>query len=717
MAVQPQEVQTPEGEFIGEVWDDSQPSTASDLWFELIPADQETSSRLSGTIFSQTLWLDPGSDLPIEYFDPEAGGRYLPDPNEVCAGSRATYLAGDFSNAGSEVHPSGPGQGVPSGPETHCVVPGQYEARLWDGAPETGTLLKSLFVDYLALDGATASVGGKTAVIEAPEFDENTTTDWGDLVIHFHLNPPGGYSDTESLQIENAGDDPYKSSFSSQANPTGTVTDWFRYRTDQSSTTWGLDDRGTHLIGLWWRSNSPDDRSGFFDHGEGTVLRIHQYEGEVTPPTTVVAGVEVKRPDEDPESSPTVTKSISIIEETVACFTEDATSTWLVTDQVFDAGCSEGGDLEYRWDTGSGYGAWTDDPVLEFFGHASGGGKIVKLQVRDLAQSPVTTGTEEKPFSVSSSAVSMSGPTYVTDKQLKTYTSSVTSDWYERYLSEGSTAWYLTLNSASTYNRIWPAGEYTRRLRAEKSSPSPLGRRFLDVEVCHESISGCGVQFAVLPGSGAGATATLERDWHLFGMGPWINTGEEVTRFYDLTGLHESGSPFADLSWLGEPSGLAEDPAGRFTIEWERVETKDPDIRTVELAVTPRGSGSYRFGLAIDPDVGASPADDRSGYDPASGLVYAHDAADAVGFVLEGDANRRIAGVDQYGVSDFAPRNEGAALDAGRSNGVRLLQGEDDVQFIVSGDEISGPSTWRLTIVRAASVRELRDRVDANARR
>jgi len=709
------DLQDVEADFLGNVYDGSGLSSDTDLYLHLIPRDSATIAHLSGTNFSQTQWIDPSAGFSIEYFNPESG-------ENVCGNSYVNFLSGNLSGTADEVHPSGPGSGTPPGFERHCIIPGQYEVRLVRGAVE-GEVLKSFFVDYIpggtggpAAPIATAS-DGTDLWIEAPAFDPSTTLEWPDLVVNFHLNPSGSFSDTAVLDVENAGSNSNKSTFVNQGSPSGTVTDWFRFRTDRSSGSWNLGSRGQMLMRVWWNGNDPFDASGFFDHAERPVLRVRQYEDLVTPPATVAAGLEVKRPDEDPASAPAVTRNISIVVDTdpTACFDTESNSTWRNVDQFFDASCSEGTSLEYAWDVGPGFGPFTNDPVLEFFGHPTGGTKQIRLRVRDVAHSPATSDITQQTISVAPSLLSMTGPAFVTDKQLKTYTASTTSDWYERFDPETQTTWFFMIGGSTTYNRIWPAGEYTRGLRAEKVSPSPLGRGRIDVEVCHESIPGCDppVMEFVASGPSLASVTDSPENRDLFGLGPWIHSGDDVTRFYDLTGLHEPGSPFADIGWLEEAAGSAWDAGGRFTVEWTQAHTDVEGVRAVDFTVTPSGALPYRFGMAIDPDLGVSPADDRSGYDADRRMAYVWDEGGALGFLLRGDGLRTLRGVDQYGARRFAPRAASDALAAGRSDGVRLLDGEDDVQFVLSADETSGASKWRLVILRASSVRELVAQADA----
>lgn len=203
--------------------------------------------------------------------------------------------------------------------------------------------------------------------------------------------------------------------------------------------------------------------------------------------------------------------------------------------------------------------------------------------------------------------------------------------------------------------------------------------------------------------------------WDLFGIGPWVHSRGEVVRFYDLTGLHEPNSPFADLSWLDQVKGTATDEEGSFVVEWSHLESDDPNVRTVEFDVSPLAGAAYRFGMAVDPDLGDSPADDHGGYDASRKLVYAYDASGALGVLLESSDGRAISGVEQYGARRFAPRSGVEASEVGGADRIDLLDGGDDVQFVLSAGAGSGASTWRLTVLRAASVGELQAMVDANA--
>jgi hypothetical protein len=123
------------------------------------------------------------------------------------------------------------------------------------------------------------------------------------------------------------------------------------------------------------------------------------------------------------------------------------------------------------------------------------------------------------------------------------------------------------------------------------------------------------------------------------------------------------------------------------------------DTREVEFDVD-GVSGAYRFGLALDPDLGKSPADDRSIYDAGSGALIAYDAGEAIGFVLRRSGQDDVVGVKQYGAREFAPRDPARLRQATGQAGVDLRTEPDDVQFIVSGSEASGPQAWTLLLAR-----------------
>lgn len=160
------------------------------------------------------------------------------------------------------------------------------------------------------------------------------------------------------------------------------------------------------------------------------------------------------------------------------------------------------------------------------------------------------------------------------------------------------------------------------------------------------------------------------------------------------------------MRWLGGNGGVAEDSRGRWQLEWTKLRSTDPDVRGFEFTVTPRTGGDYEFGFAIDPDLG-SPVDDESGYDSARGMVYVFDRSMAVGFLLRGSGGDALSTVREYGARTLAPRAERDAWSATRDVGIQLAPGPDDVQLILSGDQVAGSTSWQLWIVRGSTVNEI----------
>lgn len=321
---------------------------------------------------------------------------------------------------------------------------------------------------------------------------------------------------------------------------------------------------------------------------------------------------------------------------------------------------------------------------------------------------------------VQSGIVTISGPTYVTDKKLKTYTSNTTGDWYERWNPDTNLSWgNVALEDEDTYTRIWPAGWYDVALRND-STTSVLRRRRLNIEVCWQ----CSPEYSV---TSAGLSASLQAssitdDWGLYGAGPWLSTGTgepgAIVRYYDLTGLHEPQSPFASIAWLGEDGGTTEDPEGRWAVSWSVDDAVAESVKIATFRIDPTyGAASYRFAFAVDPDVG-DPTDDRSGYDSARGLVYVEGGSDGrvVGLLLREKGANALRTVRQFGVRNRAPRAPAEARQVQESAGIYMTSEAEDVQFVLSTGEMTGTHTWQVVLLRAASVSRLQALADAVTR-
>ena len=413
---------------------------------------------------------------------------------------------------------------------------------------------------------------------------------------------------------------------------------------------------------------------------------------------------------------------VTVVRESglVTRFTEESTDTWRYTDQFLSAGrSSTGPDIVYRWRF-KATGPWTaysSDTLFEYSGHATAGAKSVTLEVKSTATGD--TALVDKDFSVGSGIVSLAGPTWITQKALYTYTSNQTGDWYERRDPDTNLEWLIGLYNSDTYNRIWAMGDYTIAVRSHKLAGGYLRRRRLDVEVCWERLPQCEVTAESIAGAGAGHRTSMQATAgpdYIFGAGPWISAGSEASpemaRFYDLTGLHEPNSAFANADWLNGGRGVTTDAAGRWTLEWHNLDVADPNITGFEFTVSPLTGGSYVFGMAADPDLSGTPGDDESGYDPERGMVYVLDSSMAVGFLLRDGRADALVKARQFGARVQAPRAKPAAWRAHRASGIEVSPGSDDVQLILSTDETSGSRSWTLWIVRGDSLKEIRKLAD-----
>jgi len=724
----------PEAEFIGVLYSsEGVRETSTDYWIMMRPYDALTRGRIHGHQDS-IQWLNPD--------EADAGpwmyGFYMPPAGGPCsiAGTLLVYQTGNPADRGDEVHRPGPGL-EPSGPEGHCIVPGRWEITFTLGQEQ---IVKQLVIDYLQPRHQAGAPGfdlmvsnQETGQLERIESLEYLLTSgvYVDLILHHDLTP-GSFVETDDLYVENAQGQPYGTVFDDEANPTGANTDHFRFSVSEDGSTWGEGEGaeawGSALARLFWDMTDIGFATGFYtlDDGNGSLIRIHRFT-EFTSPRTVQVGLELMRPDEQPGAGVeqvTTTRNVTVATidplPPTASFSPTATATWLYADQLLDASNSEsptGSQLEYRWqfEQGGSWTSWLGDPVLEFAGHYSSGSKDVTLEVRDTGSGLVDDTTIV--FGVTSSVVTLSGPTYVTDKTLKTYSSNHAGSWFERLNPDTNMDWGTArLTGASTYNRIWPAGWYDVALRNHVDS-TPLKRRRLNIEVCWK----CSPEIETHVVSAGGLNASMiqrtgEEDWGVFGAGPWISAGSqsspELVRFYDLTGLHEPGSPFADAGWMGETGGVTTDAAGRWQVDWSQLDALDPNIKGFEFAVTPLSGAVYEFGMAIDPDLN-NPTDDESGFDNGRGMIYVVDGSDALGFLLlDSNGNSALLKVNQYGAKKFAPGAKDEAWKAQREPNVKLRDGTDDVQLILSTAESSGVQSWSLWMLRGDGVQDIRKLAD-----
>ena len=384
-----------------------------------------------------------------------------------------------------------------------------------------------------------------------------------------------------------------------------------------------------------------------------------------------------------------------------ACFTLEADSTWLWTEQYLDASCADqGAALRYSWQFESG-GGWTSPSTSTFYdleGHGTDGTMEVTLRVTDT--STQVYGDTTIVVRVFDDQLTVWGDQAIPVKTTYVYETNDdhAGSWWERY--PPSLDWDVDVgNYTDSITRIWPGGEYTVDLRAEDTLSHVLRRGKLAITVCTVTQS-CAQKMA--DGSPAGTNT-------MFGGGPlvaWREGGKpHALQFYQLMGMHTVRTAFVSREWFELARGSVRNEPWPGDISWRRTESKG--VVAWEFSVNPPAMGEYVFGFALDPDLGDEVADDASGYDSVSGMVYASDAEGAVGFLLRDGGSNALASVEQYGTTRFAPASPQRTWDAVRSPGVNLLNGKSDVQFLLAAGPATGKASYRLLLVEAEDTAEL----------
>jgi hypothetical protein len=693
-----------EGELLGNVYEAGARTSSVEFYLELSP-DAQTQGRLVG-INDPVIWIDPAQPgWQIEFWDPGT------NENGGC-GTLDNYLAGNATARADEIHATGPGQS-PTGKERHCVRPGTYAARLWSGGVGA-TLVKQFLLDYEQI--ATMPSGSPQAVTNGSETEYIAALDYkpqaGPNSIHdFFLNfdvTAGSWSDSAVLHIQNAGANPFLTTFADTLTPGGFNSEYFRFSVGQSSSNWPYDSRGDQLTRFYWGTNVPLSTPSNYtsSHSGGKLLHVHRYGSEVSSATQVVTGIDLMRPDEAPASAPQFTRTIDVQPAPLgpdACIALENDRTWQNTDQYLTVGCSaRGSNVHYRWQFESG-GPWTafsPDTLIDFAGHNSTGAQTVSIEVKNTSTglSSITT----QPLSVQAGQVTLTGNTFVTVKTSYTYTSNQSMHWFERFAP--NLAWGVaTINASTSFQRIWPAGDYTVALRQQQNASGELRRGRLNITVC--TVPGC------LLASMIGAQSSND-DWPLFGGGPvmtWSSAGAaRATRFYDLLGGHEGETSFRERAGLLFSSGSTVTRLDGGQLGW-RLRANNPQWRASEFSVSPPpGSSGFVFGLAIDFDLGRNAADDWSGFDGSRGVLYAVDSdGSAAGLMLRAGTANALASVVQYGAKRFAPTQPADLFRVQRRSGRDLLGVRDDVQFLVSAAPIDRPATYTVVLLKGGSLAEL----------
>ena len=696
-----------EGEFFGNIWENGHKTKDPSFMVVLRPANAPTAARLR--FYRDSMWADTtGSAWMYEWSDPKGGGN---------CGDLTTFLASDtLKPAGHggrypESHRVSPNV-APVGVEKHCLRPGTYEFIV----KENGLIIKDVFVDYLALVPADTeglspkliwnAIAQENEAVEALDYNDSFNV-FQDLVVHVDLNSVGN-SETRVLDIQNTLASPVKDTFVDQTSPAGSDLDYFRTSSARSSSTWALYSQGKALSRLYWDyGRNFFQRTGFFDANNPIgrpLLRVHTFSHvTVNGPDTVA--LEMMRPDEQPDST-AVTKRVVQITRVTPCF--EGAATWQITDQYLNAAClARGSQYRYRWQVDAG-GPWTSfvsDTIYDFPGHSVTGTHQVTVEVQNTSNGQTTPYVRN--IVVQTGQILLSGPTDVTDKQSKLYTSSLSAQWFERY--DPALQWFpATDGPQPSMTRIWPGGDYEVELRQQDSTATLVKRGRLHIIVCN--VAGCGTA----PVSQLAATTSAEDPhWSIFGGGPWLSWGStsnrQSLRFYDLLGMHDGSTAFTNAAWIDGGSGSI---TGQFT--WQPRDLGLASARAFDF-VTTRGGGTpaYVFGFAIDPDLGGSPVDDASGYDAGRGMLYITDTDRAIGILLRDATGNTLSSVQQFGVGRWAPTTAWTAWQAQRQSGVHLVAGQRDVQFVLSATEVTGSHTYTFVLIRGPNLAALQQTADA----
>ena len=302
-----------EGELLGDVFVNGSEIVDSSYTVELEPRNSQTSNRLH--YFSESMWVSPtrhkvnnqgGAGWMFSWIDPRHQGT---------CGTESEYVSGDTASRGAEVHwPNRTTQ--PSGKEKHCIQPGNYHLTIY----HNGSIYKELDVDYVPVCCSQTSdlwildqTAGVYEEVEAKSYDD-TTYMHHDFIIRTDVGTPG-YSDTPVLYGDTVvGTDPNVSqSFADRASLSGDHHTWFRFSSVASTTTEG-NDVGRLSSRIYWDSASDlSDRTGFWDsHSWNGVLRIHQFMTDTLNTRAYVVGLETMRSDEQPRTTPDVTRIVQI---------------------------------------------------------------------------------------------------------------------------------------------------------------------------------------------------------------------------------------------------------------------------------------------------------------------------------------------------------------------------------------------------------------------
>ena len=672
-------------EIYGEVYDGGVPISVSNYYVMLRPdlATRQRISSLGYADFDSVMWVKPDKHNMRMW-----GWIDIRSHTGGCE---------NWRTEGHWRSPSGP----LSGRERHCITAGRYVLSLWDGSPEggNGTLIREIEVEHLQIHpnarARNTAAGNRRDVMERGGPVESYS--YVDLIVPLDVDStaPSRYTATPVLRIDDTAGPSVgleDSVFISASSPAGTKWDYFRFDVSGSTFTGPLSWPQEPLARIWYDAEgNPEAASGYFDSWEqGNVLKSVTYERIADLPGNYSVAMDLLSPDDsarravDGPSGAAARDTILIESGTKpsllnAYFSvERSTNIWRMTDQVVDASESTAAPgAQYRWTVSQdAWTPWSSEPTWDFAGHDEAGSRSLTLEVENPSGE---RDTYTRMFTVDSQKIELTGPTYITAKRSYVYRSNVEEDWYDR---AGVQEWRHRELAHDSLIRIWAAGQYSAGIRQEGREHGSFGdfrRGRLDIDVCiGTGCSGCSL-CAIAPAMGTPAALPGST----FGAGPVLLENDRVHILYDLTGVLSAGSDFHSASWLLSPIGSHHETAleGGSKIAWTvlRRDSTATEVRFDLIAFR----DTPTFGFAWDPDVGADPADDRTGYSAAHRVVYAYDGSGAVGLMIAGDDRAHDLTVRQFGARRQPPARVRDIVET-MENGSALDTRAGDAQFMVS---------------------------------
>ena len=372
-----------EGELLGDLSGNNIPITDTGYTVRLEAANAETSERLH--YYNASMWVSPtGHGLGknqghmFAWIDPRHQGG---------CGNEHDYVSADTAARDPEFHWQSPTT-PPSGFEEHCIQPGQYWLKLY----HNGSLYKQFEVDYVPTmtgGGSVLHVYNATAgiyeSIEKQNLDDTTYVPH-DLDIRIDVGSPA-YSHTPVLYADAAVTNPYAdTTFTDLSYLSGTHHTWFRFSSVASTTNEPPGIQGGLLSRMYWDSAGDlSSRTGFWDsYSPGGIIRVHQFMTDTLATRDYVVGLEVLLPDEQPRTTPEVTRIVHIQgppppPPALTADIQGPTQVWNSGESEVPVGTDAGSYTRYITVEPTGYVVWIRVVVTDAAEQAAGDTQLVEV--------------------------------------------------------------------------------------------------------------------------------------------------------------------------------------------------------------------------------------------------------------------------------------------------------------------------------------------------